>query len=351
MATKSSTKTLKFKLKPLEGYGKKIPVGIVVQSLNALQSAVYHLGDYILDPEFRSRGPISKTVLEKCTLVFSRVGMNSFEAELELKDQQAPIPEQLTIGEASLETLGKIINLISQSDDPEVEINKTVKKYYHRFRLIHDISNLWPSKEKEFESYFQIGDNNAIPITFEKRPIVDKMLKHVSTPPKEMKVSGILGTAKVIDNKMIKIKTTDGEIKCKKTPKLEELRKFLGKPVHVIGHANLDYVGNITEFTEITQIMPFDTLNLERLYWKNKEIQLLSPLTLKIDYQDDLWLMENEDLGIICAEKDYIKCLDDIQEEFFFLIDKYVKANDEKLTEGARKLKNKILKLIKEDER
>lgn len=91
------------------------------------------------------------------------------------------------------------------------------------------------------------------------------------------------------------------------------------------------------------------TLNLQKLSWKDKEIQLLSPLTLKIYYQDDLWVMENENLGIICAERDYNRCLEDVQEEFFFLWEKYGKADVKKLTEGARKLKNKILKLIEEE--
>jgi hypothetical protein len=114
----------------------------------------------------------------------------------------------------------------------------------------------------------------------------------------------------------------------------------------VYGQAEFDSAGNVREITAVDRFEPFRELTLQRLFKGDTELVLRQPVSVAIDYNDDLWIAENDDLGIVAANEDYDVCLQDFQDEFFFAWEEYGRAEDSQLTVGARNLKRSLTELV-----
>jgi hypothetical protein len=124
-------------------------------------------------------------------------------------------------------------------------------------------------------------------------------------------------------------------------------RRYLGKPVMVYGEADFDAAGNPREMVNVTKIEPFSEIQVQRIFSTDTELKLSSPLTVAVDFRDDHWVMEHEDLGIIATDSDYEKCFRDFNDEFLFVWNEYGNADEAALTSGALELKKKIISVVR----
>ncbi len=80
--------------------------------------------------------------------------------------------------------------------------------------------------------------------------------------------------------------------------------------------------------------------------WGDESFKLKTPIEIEGFFNDGLWEIKNKFLNIICMAFTWDECLEELNEDFFFLVETYAKSPDEKLSIGALELKRKLLKLI-----
>ncbi len=98
-----------------------------------------------------------------------------------------------------------------------------------------------------------------------------------------------------------------------------------------------------------TENIPNDTNpKLSYIISGNNLLPLKKPLEYAVDFRDDMWTMENKELGIISMYADYAECLRDFNEEVYFIYEEYGQEEDGNLTNDAKELKRKILQHITE---
>lgn len=97
---------------------------------------------------------------------------------------------------------------------------------------------------------------------------------------------------------------------------------------------------NIENIDRDTNLELFDIISDE------KRLLLRKPIEVTPDFRDGMWIMENKDFDIISMSTDYEECLRDFHDEVFFVYEEYGQEDDDKLTNGAKELKRKILQYV-----
>jgi hypothetical protein len=327
---------------------QKIPVRVVVDKLSSLQAAVIHLGDYIAGGEFRARGRTLTSVSKKCTLVISDVKIGSFAATLELRDSQRALEGGFTLGEEAIGKLREIMALVESEENIKTQMDQILRNPLHRRRIIEDLAEVWPEEEEHVDVEVTLQDGQPSHLTSKGRLVLEGLLSKTAIAG-ATSVKGILGTVHVLPGgKYFRVVGPDGHIKCNITKEQEEgASRLIGKPAIVFGEAVFDEMGNVKEIVSVEKVEPFQEISLQRAFSGEEELALKEPITIGVDYQDDNWVMTNDDLGIVSASHDYDTCLQDFQDELLLIWEEYGKESDSNLTVGARKLKELLVSLVR----
>lgn len=326
---------------------QKVQVRAVVEKLDCLQAALLHLGDYLTGSDFRARGGSTELVRRKCTLYVADVRIGSFGATLELEPSMATTEGEPNLGEEAVAKFQEIVALVEREQDIESRVDLSITNPRHRTRIIRDLRDLWPDEREQLDVKVSFRGQEASQLTTTGRLVLDGLL-YRQPDPEQVSVKGILGTAHVMPGEaFFRITGPDGRITCRITKEQQESAgRLLGKPTIVYGQAEFDSAGNVREITTVDRIEPFRELTLQRLFKEDTELVLREPVTLSIDYRDDLWVAENDDLGIVSTGEDYDACVQNFQDEFFFAWEEYGRVEDSQLTVGASNLKRLLVGLV-----
>jgi hypothetical protein len=85
---------------------------------------------------------------------------------------------------------------------------------------------------------------------------------------------------------------------------------------------------------------------VDHLDYDNQTLAFVKPIVANISFDNDIFTCQNEELGIISASPNLDDCTKDFKNELLFIYKEYGKEEDGKLTEGAKKLKRKILAYV-----
>jgi hypothetical protein len=86
------------------------------------------------------------------------------------------------------------------------------------------------------------------------------------------------------------------------------------------------------------------SLTLDHIDRNGVKLTLSKPIMASITFSDDGYFCYNAELGITILSENIEDCEKDFEEEVLFLWNEYGKEDDSKLTEGAKKLKENILR-------
>ena len=125
---------------------------------------------------------------------------------------------------------------------------------------------------------------------------------------------------------------------------------------HLFVKASLQISGGLSELGVLTpseQIVIGNTNRITKqklyeIFSGMKGLSLIEPIEFTSDFRDGIWTIENEDFDIISMSPDYEECFRDFNEEVLFLYEEYGQEDDDKLTDGAKELKRKILRHVGE---
>ena len=326
---------------------EKIAARVVADRLYSLQAALLHVGDYLTGNDFRQRGGSSGVVRQKCTLFVSSVSVGSFSASLDLAPQLPTADGEPSLGEASVSKLHELISSIESPAGIESRVDEAITDPRHRTRIMKDLIEIWPDEREGLSVEMAIQGQAPRPLTQIGRLVIEGLLAR-QRDAEEASVKGILGTAHVTPGeKYIRITGPDGRITCRMTSEQQEsASRLLGHPAIVYGQAEFDIAGNIKEIASVDRIEPFRSLTIQRLFSGEEELVLRNPVSVAIDYREDQWVAENEELGILAMDEDYDDCLGSFQDEFFFAWKEYGTADETTLTAGARDLKLALRSLV-----
>ncbi len=105
-------------------------------------------------------------------------------------------------------------------------------------------------------------------------------------------------------------------------------------------------MGSLLGISIDVQTSQIKSIYFDEINWEQYSFQLVSQLKLDIEFTENMWKGENEELEIFLVE-DSINDLKSIfQEEFFVMWQVYSQEPDEKLTNKAKQIKNKIMNII-----
>ncbi len=327
--------------------GRPIPIANAAEFLNQLQNLVNHIGDYLTGSDYRSRGHSPDFVRKRCSLVFKNVEVGSFKAQLELEDDQRVLEGYATVGEASIQTFYDLLAKVTGEGELEDSMNNMIQHPLHRSRIVEDIYKMWPDEHGVYRIKFRTPRAELLELNPGHKLTIEGLLSRFRT----RKVSSVKGVLSMIEvapkEKVIRVIGPDGRIKCIFPKEQEETAiRLLGKPVLVYGEANFDADGNVREIAEVSQIKPFSHLELLRIFSNAEELQLSQPLVVAVDYRDNMWVMENEELAVSSIAIEYEECLRDFNSAVLMVWKEYAKADNKELTKDAIELKRKILQYV-----
>jgi len=87
-------------------------------------------------------------------------------------------------------------------------------------------------------------------------------------------------------------------------------------------------------------------IRFKEIFYGEQRIKLKSPITVKGVVADKICSLYYAPLDIVVSSPTLAECEDDFQEVFYVLYEEYAREVDDKLSEGARELKRKLLDLV-----
>lgn len=122
--------------------------------------------------------------------------------------------------------------------------------------------------------------------------------------------------------------------------------------VQITGNVILDDNDNPKEITDVIDIQEVDLsiIELDVLIYTDKTLKFKYPfiLTPELDETEQLYIIENSDLGIDLFAYTRAELLESLKEHILSLWEEYAQESDDNLTKDALILKNNLLKLIEE---
>ena len=332
-----------------------IAVPLLVNKLQTFQSLNYVVGEYGEKRPFKaaSMGAKKKSIIGDYTLIFSgikegstvlEVASGGFQSSLDCERDGKYVPK-------SSKTLGLVHRYVgllgdeNRSDELQEEIGDS--GYYKKILTLlyefapkeTDTYKIRLEDEKQYSHYItkdtRIKLKSMVEIDYvdEKDRIYCPVLK-VSA---EVEKDGTRSFETSIDGKRIKVPIDSA--------KLPLMSENLGYIVEIECEYSLDDEEQIVKIFNVTSIEKKEEISLYELDYLEERYDLVKPLMVRIEgnisEEQGYWILENDDLGIYVAEKDWGDAYDSFCGSFDFLVKEYVETQD-KLSPRAKLLGDKI---------
>jgi len=95
--------------------------------------------------------------------------------------------------------------------------------------------------------------------------------------------------------------------------------------------------------TSLLEIPVKERITFKDICCETETLKLKSPIQVEGKLSSEGWIFYYKPLNILVNASTLDECVEDFQEEFFVLYEAYAKEADEKLTEGAKRLKRILL--------
>lgn len=326
---------------------KLIPIDKIGKYLINFQNMVWHCGELLSESPFRGRGRPNKNIVDKCTLLLKNATISSFKPELVIGDNQTVLTGR-TLGEDSLYLCSELLTHTTSYEEFDTFVHDKVKNSLYRRRLVQDIDALIPTKNEKIFLEYGSNDGVRIKLNYKMKSMMKDYLQKTIEETAELK--GILSEIRVTQGpKKISLVGPEGKIPIEYHADMEiKLVRYLIErvPIKINGIAAVNSEGRIMKLKGITRIDRFDEISRTRMISGDSEINLRNPFKMRVGYEDDMWVMTNDSLGIHTISKDYQQCLNEAEDEFLFIVKEYLNTPDEELTKDAIDLKKNLKELL-----
>jgi AbrB family looped-hinge helix DNA binding protein len=87
---------------------------------------------------------------------------------------------------------------------------------------------------------------------------------------------------------------------------------------------------------------------LDHVNTGDKMLSFTEPIIANVFFNDNVYSCKNEELGIIAISSKLEECIQDFEDEIFFIWNEYGQENNAKLINDAKELKERILRHVKQ---
>ena len=229
--------------------------------------------------------------------------------------------------------------LLEKVEDPKDRLIVEAKVY-----------SLWPEVGNDialkYEGY-TFSTENYISLKAEHKKIINEWLQE-DMKEASRKVRGIITRIKVDGRRRYFIVlSVDGELyKFEYTEKEKDIETqildLIKSPVEIVGITAGR--AKIKQIKEILDLRPLEEIYMESI----GKYKFKQKIAIKISYdaEDDLWVLQNDDLGIVGVGDTYEEALEQLEDSLQVVIEGYLHEPDEKLTEDAKELKRNLQKYM-----
>ena len=172
-----------------------------------------------------------------------------------------------------------------------------------------------------------------------------------------MTVTGDLVRVDIESRKVVvRYRPTGGEIQCHCEPSvLESVLESWDVPIQVTGRFTLDRKGHPLRLTGVTRVEPIDLspMTFDRIEWGGRQLAFDPPLTIQPTLDEEsgqLYVLTDDELGIDVFAQTREQVADELAEQVLFQWDTYARESPERLTPGARWLRDALLSRMREVE-
>jgi hypothetical protein len=98
--------------------------------------------------------------------------------------------------------------------------------------------------------------------------------------------------------------------------------------------------------TPISLENPLSRLSISEVFINERKVKLSEPLSVNIQFEDQHYILSQDDLGLLAISGILDNAVNEIKEEFSELWIEYVTCPEEELTEDAKALRAKLIGLV-----
>lgn len=327
----------------------KVSAVCMAEIFQHLQNILYTIGDYLEGNAPRTKGDFPQSIKESCTLVIAGLGVGSVHAELRIGGAQISLPGMETLGEGSIRIADDFLNTLSDREVSNSKLRSLIDDHHRINRILREFDNIWPDSHNQSHS--------KVSFTFGKSPqryldpaqkVVIQSLLQKSPEEYEHEIFGRLIELRVDKKREFQIDSTEGRIYCRYAHEVEDvIIDAIGEFVRIRGMMKPTKSGRyMLEVDDENSLEPLSRYSIKTFRRGLSEKQLKEDVSIDLIFENDLYIAFNDDLGLLVAAPSMKEAIEGIDEELAILWSEYVEAEEQGLTDGAKKFKDKLIELV-----
>jgi hypothetical protein len=340
----NETKQIKLLIESKTKRNGPISALFVAGIFQRLQNILYYIIDDLEENPARKAGDFPSSVKEKAELVISRMDIGSIEAELTISDSQMGLPGNATYGEKALLIADEILVSISQENNIDHALSRTIKNEYRLARVLHEFDAIWPDEQSNYNVVLGFGKRDVMSLQPSRKNVFRNVL---SKPPEkaEKSVVGRLMEVRVDQRRSFQIDTAEGVVTCTYAQDLEDrILESIGRLVLIRGIMALEKGGKYTlRLVSEKSIEDLKMLSLDKIRMKGRLLNLKEPILLEVIYEDDRYWISNDKFHLRGYGPTLKTAIEDLNEEIEILWEDYVETSLEQLSMDALDFRKQLI--------
>lgn len=327
----------------------RVPLTVVAAKLQALQTLLFHAAAALSNDNSGRRGQWFNKYRDVAELSFA----DAHHSNLVIVAELSPDPvlgEAFDVGKQAVDLVFTFGASLAEGQISDDRISKDDQRY-----LLRAFEGLMPNTTDQYQVVLENGnalDHRRLTFTPETR----RAARRLAAPASSGHLDETTLVGELIEihvdtgNDKIRVRTGSREIDCFYPDRLrDEIANLCGGSfVEVSGYATLNENGEVLKLNEVldVQTVSLDPLRMRRFEHGGRRYTLKQPVVVQISYDDGLWEYSNEALNIRGYAERRDEALHGLHECFDFAYRDIAEADDNELSDGARKLKDRLRSLV-----
>jgi hypothetical protein len=327
-----------------------VPADVLVRALAGLQRIVYLVAASAENQAIGDRFTPSDALRRRSTLRCGVPRESSFAVPLSLDAGQPTLFDEPNPLEGAL----RVFRLASEEKWGELSAHFPRRKFAGR--ILSELQGMLPRSGEKWGLALRVGGDRVTLDAAASR----SLRSYVSSAEAEdatMTVTGDLLKVNIETHHLaIRYKPTHAEIPCQCDPSVfGTVMRNYDVPIQVTGVYTLDRKGHPLRLTAVSRVEPIDLspMTFSRSEWGDRVIAIEPALTLSPTMDEEtgqLYVLDNPELGIHVFARTRDELSDELAEQLLFQFDTYAQESPERLSRGARRLREALLARVREVE-
>ena len=325
-----------------------VPAEVLVRTLAGLQRIVYLMAASAQNQPIGDRFTPSDELRKRNTLRCGVPHTSSFAVPL------LPIrrPPSLFADPDPLADAFRVFRLASEGRWDELNGMFTRPRYVSR--ILSELQGMLPRSGERWGVGLRVGGDRVTLDESASRSL-GSYLTSSAAEDATMTVTGELLKVNIEAFRLvIRYPPTRTEIPCQCDPSVfGTVMRNYDVPIQVTGLYTLDRKGHPVRLTGVSRVEPIDlsAMTYSRVEWAGRALSLTAPLVLTPTMDEEsgqFYILNHDDLGIDVFARTRDELSDELSEQLLFQWDTYALESPERLSLGARRLRETLLSSMQE---